>query len=580
VRAITIPTKAGAQKDDTSTFRERMLRAPERVRFWASLILLCMAALEALSQMHDADPDAMSYLDAGSAFWRHDPVWINALWSPFYGIVSVGVFRLLALSSAWQFAVCHLMNFLLYGLALLAFNFFLTQLVSSLNRREPLPPNVVSCFYLLAFAVFLEWNHPLLVWISPDLGVTACLVCAAALLLRIKMRAGGALRFCLLGVVLGVGYLVKSPGLPLGLALFAAAFFYLGRSKRTLLGLTQAFIPFVLLVAAWAVPLSQRYGYATTGESATLNYAWHVHGVRYIHWQGDSRNGQPIHPTRKLLDAPEVFAFGEPVHATYAAYYDPAYWFAGLRTSFSFHDQAAALLVSFKEYAKFLLTWQNSALLLTICFLVAWNSEGGLRSYYQTLRPYLPVVLFCIFGMAMYGLVHVESRYVTTFAVVAWPILLVSALAMQPRGSGIPVRLLWPALIVVLGSTLVGEIPEMARGVSAFRMLGHPESNPDWVVARESQRFGLRPGDRVAVLGYSFNSLWARLGGYRIVAEVPVAANYWAIPPALQQIVHIKLRSEGARFLIAGEAPSSAVLSGWQPIASGYFILPLEDPVR
>ena len=549
---------------------------PGRVRRWLKAAIVSLGLLEALSQMHDTNPDAISYLDLGSAFWRGDPVWINGLWSPLYGIVCVGISKLLHLPPAWEYAVCHLVNFLMYALALLAFDFFLSWLLASVDSASALPPPVVSCLFVLSYAVFLEWNHSLLVWLSPDLAISACFLCAVALLLRIRFQGSDSSGCYLLGAVLGTGYLAKTPVLPLGVCLLLALTVYLPSAKRRLVGLLQASFVFMLLAGLYIVPLSLRSGKLTSGESAKLNYAWHVQGVQYIHWQGDPVHGHPVHPTRQLMDSPQVFGFGEPLDATYAAYYDPSFWFVGLQTPFSLRDQAAAVLASLKDYGKLIFTWQNAALLLVIVGLLTLDASPGFRGYGRALRSWLPLLLWAVFGMALFGLVHVEERYVTAFPAVAWPLLLAVALAIQPKPAAF-VRFLWWASAVVLSATLIGMVPEMARGVAAIRSFRNPDSNPAWVVARQSRAFGLKPGDRIAALGVSFHhAYWARPAGYRIVAEMPKPLEYWTSSEETQQAAREKLRSTGALFLIAIEVPPSALSQGWRQIGStSYFILPL-----
>jgi hypothetical protein len=529
-----------------------------------------------MSQMHDVNPDAISYLDVGTAFWRGDPTWINGLWSPLYGVVTVGCFDLLHLSRAWEYAVCHFVSLVFYVLALFGYRCFILELLTSLKVEGRFPGIVTSLFMLIAFGVFLEWNHALLVWISPDAALGACLIWAAALFIRTSNRGISHFRFLLIGAVLGIGFLVKAPGLPLGATLLVAGFFYLGPSRRKAAGLLAALMPFALMVTAYAIPLSLRYGRLTFGDSAQLNYAWHVQQVRYIQWQGDSIHGQPLHPTRKLMDNPEVFSFGDPLIATYAAYYDPAYWFAGLRTPFSLHEQAAAILVGLNDYGKILFTWQNAALLLTIGFFIAWDAELSWLAYGRTLRAHAPLLLWCVIGMAMFGLVHVEQRYVTALGVIAWAILLAAALSIQTNPS-VPRRMLPVAAAIVVISTLVGLVPELGRGFGALRNFGHPDSNSSWVIAQDARRFGLQPGGRIAALGTSFHhAFWARLGGYRIVAEVPQANEYWSDSAETKRLVNRALCAAGARFLIALDAPPAARQAGWSRIGkSNYSILPL-----
>jgi hypothetical protein len=100
---------------------------------------------------------------------------------------------------------------------------------------------------------------------------------------------------------------------------------------------------------------------------------------------------------------------------------------------------------------------------------------------------------------------------------------------------------------------------------------------PGWPgeVAEELQHLGVQPGDKVAVIGYAFDSFWARLARVKIVAEMldSGADAFWVGKPALQDEVIRAFAGTGAKAIVAENVPSYASLVGWRQIGnSNYYI--------
>jgi hypothetical protein len=77
---------------------------------------------------------------------------------------------------------------------------------------------------------------------------------------------------------------------------------------------------------------------------------------------------------------------------------------------------------------------------------------------------------------------------------------------------------------------------------------------------------GVKPGDGVASIGYTYTAYWARLGRYRVVAEVcaPEAPRFWAAGTAGRAEVLRRFRQAGARAVVCDSVPAGA--SGWEPV--------------
>src|SRR6202030_3115428 len=117
------------------------------------------------------------------------------------------------------------------------------------------------------------------------------------LLVRIAGGERGLPTFAALGAVLGIAYLAKAP-LGMGALLFIGAAFALVRDPRIALPrVAVTAVLFLFFASLYVVPLSRAKGRWTLGDSAKLNYAFHMQGVPYVHWQGGpAGRGTPRHP--------------------------------------------------------------------------------------------------------------------------------------------------------------------------------------------------------------------------------------------------------------------------------------------
>lgn len=136
------------------------------------------------------NPDGMSYLDVGDAFFRHDwSVALNGWWSPLYPWIIGTVLGIAKSTAALEFPVVQFVNFIIFILTLFAFRFFLHSLLRFVRGRasEGLPEWAVT---LLAYAVFL-WialEVETLYDVSPDMGVVACFCLSMGMLLRLETK--------------------------------------------------------------------------------------------------------------------------------------------------------------------------------------------------------------------------------------------------------------------------------------------------------------------------------------------------------------------------------------------------------
>jgi len=73
----------------------------------------------------------------------------------------------------------------------------------------------------------------------------------------------------------------------------------------------------------------------------------------YVHWEGQPPGtGIPAHPQRKLADEPTVYEFAAPIGGSYPLWYDPSYWYEGIKPHFSLKGQLMALYRTTSSYLR------------------------------------------------------------------------------------------------------------------------------------------------------------------------------------------------------------------------------------
>jgi hypothetical protein len=84
------------------------------------------------------------------------------------------------------------------------------------------------------------------------------------------------------------------------------------------------------------------------------------------------------------------------------------------------------------------------------------------------------------------------------------------------------------------------------------------------------QKVGVRPGDKVAIIGDAFVAFWARLARVQIVAEMFgwEADPFWLGDAEAQARVIKAFASSGAKAIVAESVPDYASLTGWQRLGS------------
>jgi len=524
------------------------------------------------------DADGVSYLDMGDEYLKGN--WhaaLNAHWSPLYGVLAGTMLRITKPTMRWEYPVVHLLNFLILIVTLFCFEFFWRELLASSAPRTlvggPRAYAWVLGYFLFAYIHLVALPLSL---VTPDLLVSALVYMASGMMLRFAGGRMGTASAILMGVLLGVGYLAKSAMLPFAVILMITMVAVAWRGHRrksliaaTLLGCLVISLPFI-------AALSWKMHRVTFSDTAKLNQGWQVNNVGSMHlWLGDPAGYEHAqHPPRKIFRWPEVYEFATPIGGTYPPWYDPSYWYAGIDSSVHPVLEIQAFLRNMSSIVKDGLLRSGFLVTAALMFILGTrvrDSWGHLLGFWPILAPAVAVTL-------MFSMVFWVPRYTSGLMLVVWGATMASTSTLGDKRR---VKVFW-AISLLLGALVVLEFSKVLR--ADYRDAG--DSAQTVMVAERLQAMGVAPGERIAVVGYGNTAaFWARLGGLRIVAEVPhvlgagdSATAFWTSGPQVEEAVLTVLKSTGARAVIADPSPA-VVPPGWVQVGNTgravYFFQPI-----
>jgi hypothetical protein len=220
---------------------------------------------------------------------------------------------------------------------------------------------------------------------------------------------------------------------------------------------------------------------------------------------------------------------------------------------------------------------QQGGLLVGVVVLILFSSTR-IQSWTNIFHRW-GLLIISLVAMALYMVVYVEGRYVGIFVLLFWSDLLTNLRMPASRYQSKLVNGLSVTLVTIL---LINLTIFNLEGFSRLNPLPNTHAvtnspSPDWpgAVAEELWHLGIKPGDQVGVIGYAFDSFWARLAKVQIVAEMFdwQADPFWLGEPAFQEEVLHAFAGTGARAVVAERVPHYASLSGWHQVEnSNYYI--------
>lgn len=558
-----------------------------------AITALTLAAVHALAARHEVAADGIAYLDLADAWLSGDLARVvNGYWSPMYPLLLVPAALVRRASPYWEAAAAHAVNLAIYAAAVAAFAFLVQQVRTSLASRE-VHPDETRTVYLpsalwlsLAWSLFLwtsiEWTPPRRV--VPDLLVSALVYVAAGLVLRIRDRGARHADALLLGLVLGAAYLTKAVMLDVGAVLIlAAALSSKGSELRTAV---LCFTAFACVSVPWITALSSAKGRLTFGDTGKLNYAWYVNGVTlHVHWQGEPPGyGKPLHPTRQILPNPDVYEFAKPVAGTYPPWFDPSYWYEGVKPRLNLAQQVRR---SARNCPTLLLLAAPGVFLGVFSLATRrclWRLD--LHSALNEWALWVPGTA----ALLAYTAILVLRRYIAPFAVLLW-LAALAGLRVVPSPKAeqwsrrAVLAVVLPILLFVGGSSVYHAATATASTVRG-------PSHPHWEVAQALRKLGVRQGDAVACFGCAGKAYWARVAGVRVIAEAYDAGlgeeedtfaaagkqhELITVDGAVRKRVLDAFRTTGARVIVTREVPPHAVPHGWYALGrTNYYAYPLQ----
>jgi hypothetical protein len=533
--------------------------------WWALRFMAVVAgALQSFALRHSMNPDGVSYLDIAELYasgqWSEA---VNGYWSPLYSWIMAPLYVRGGPAMHLEFPAVHAVHFLIYLLALFAFDFFLRE---SLARRTPGNSTEVHAEWpwaVLGYGFFL-WSTLYMIGlgvITPDLLVATLVFLVAGMIIRLQRvphsRPGW---FAGIGLVLGLGTLAKTIFLPFGILVLACLVVMLALRRTSMAPAALAGFTFVLVAGPWIGTLSTSKGRLTFGDNGRVVHAWFVGDVKlFRHWQGGDGTGTPISPTRQIFDAPRVFEFGSPLPGTYPVWFEPSHWYAGVEVSPPLRKQLAVVFQNLLLQLQTLLPLLPAAVLLIL--LNRQHLGGALLGNWPVIFPSLAV-------LGAYSLVFVQTRYTAPFIAVIALSLLVTLVPVAGGHRGLPSRWSFAALLLLaavplsMGARAVGEALTH-KGPEASRSF-----EEDLELVRQLESRGIGSGSRIAIVGNDFHLSWARLGRVAITVEIPRGEShgFWSLPDERRREV-LELMSGGDRHaVLARSLPGEADPEGWEPL--------------
>lgn len=564
--------RADAERENSRLLVDARTRLRQRLFFWC--LAIALGALEVWAHRNEMNPDGISYIEMAEAAaqgGRH--ALLNGYWSPLYPLLLGVSFRLFHPGIRWEFAAVHLVNLGLYLVDFLCFEIFLKELLAARRTESglhewlrPVPEKILWTWgYLLFLWSSQFWLSPAMV--NPDIMVAGVACLATALLLRIYRGKGTWLLFPSLGLLLGVGYLAKAALFPLSFVFLASAFLLSGVTKefysKALARSALALVVFLAFASPLVIPLSKEKHRATFGDAGRLNYARYVGGAPILHWQGGpAGTGIPAHPTRRVFTDPPIYEFAQPIAGSYPPWYDPSYWYQGIRPHFSCKGQLWVLFRSANLYLKLL----SRSGALYVVFLVLIVQVGREGKWDWGGRRISLVWLPSVAALAMYSLVLVEQRYVSPFVLMLLLWVLTSARFSANKAEALGKRTA-PVVILALALAVAWPVARDLRDTLANR--------PDepWEVAVGLHEMGIPPGTRVGTIGTGLGAYWAHLTGVKIIAEVPEndQKSFWAADSARKEEALRKFSELGAKAVVMKNSSAEQAIDGWQQVGQTHY---------
>ena len=195
-------------------------------------------------------------------------------------------------------------------------------------------------------------------------------------------------------------------------------------------------------------------------------------------------------------------------------------------------------------------------------------------AWFAMTRRLWPVLLMQLGGMAAYVPIIENDRYIAGFVLAFFLLLLACVqIAASDRKSATYV-----AVGVFVAITLSTIDLTVRIATNHVAIVGNqPTSSAEHIAAAEGLwALGIRPGEKVAIIGDGTGAYWARLAKLRIVAEIMGmghgAEQFWRSPQETRRTIYGVLAGAHAQAVV-GACSDQAALDGWQHISGTKFCI-------
>jgi hypothetical protein len=228
-------------------------------------------------------------------------------------------------------------------------------------------------------------------------------------------------------------------------------------------------------------------------------------------------------------------------------------------------------------YAELFLQRQGILFACILAMYVMGQRRG--YTFWEILRRWA-LVIPAVIAFGLYGTILVEGRYVGTFILLFWTDILANVRLPDTANNKTWLNVLSGiAALGLLANIAMFNLDGFKRlnpnmGVSSTREVAPPARPLE--VAQTLKELGISSGDTVGVIGYAYDSFWARLARVRIVAEMFEAQaidEFWRGDESLRESVLQSFAEAGVDAVVAEYVPEDVMLDGWYRVGnSNYYV--------
>ncbi|MBI3589999.1 MAG: hypothetical protein HY094_01305 [Candidatus Melainabacteria bacterium] len=543
--------------------------SPSKLKFFFFAVAFVIGFINTYFSRYAVDFDGMANIDIAEELFNGNPksVFIS-YWSPLYPIILGSFFYLFKHSPCWESIFVHFINFFIFLISFFSFTFFLNELVKCQKQKQKekevlkLGLNTLPEWALitLGYSVFI-WTSVSLITISrimSDLSAAAIFYFISGLLLKIRLGNTNWFLFILLGFAFSCFYLAKLSFLSL-VFLFLFLCFFMGVNLRLMLPrVLLSLIVFLVLISPFVFLLSREKGYFTFGDATKLNYIEEV--TNEITICPTSMNYIPqlsnlTHPVKKIYASPAVYEYSTPFKVTYSPYYDPSFWWHGLKTKFDLMGELRAIKKNLPIYMDLISYMQ---IVLVGLFMLFFISSRGILCLKDIFEEWV-LLVSTVVPILMCSLIHAEFRYFGAFV----PVLILALLSALKFNN---YKAFKKAILCLVSMVIVFFLSTSIVSLDILSNIKNNDAYKDWLVSLELKKIGIKKGDKAAVIPGECDVYWARLAKVNIIAEVSLEdyEMFWGSSSLIKSEILEAFKRVGVKVVLAENPPVKYITQeGW-----------------